>query len=53
MLNWWLTTLSLVGFLVILIGLVLFALKRAVNTEDPHRIDPIPIENDDTEKKNE
>jgi uncharacterized membrane protein len=40
--NWWLTTISLVGFLMILIGLVLFALKNAVNTEDAYRIDNVP-----------
>jgi hypothetical protein len=42
MINWWLTTISLGGFLIISIGLFLYALKSSVNTEDSYRIDPIP-----------
>lgn len=49
MLTWWLATLSLVGFLVVSILLVLYALKGAVNTEDSYRVDPFP--SDDELKK--
>ncbi|WP_175638100.1 hypothetical protein [Metabacillus schmidteae] len=42
MLTWWLGTLSICGFLVVSIALVLFALKSAVNTEDSYRVDPLP-----------
>lgn len=49
MLTWWLATLSLVGFLVVSILLVLYALKGAVNTEDSYRVDPLP--SDDELKK--
>jgi len=46
MLTWWLATLSLVGFLVVSILLVLYALKVAVNTEDSYRVDPLPSEDE-------
>jgi hypothetical protein len=51
MINWWLTTLSLVGFLVIAIILFLYALKSSVNMEDSYRVDPLP--NDEDVKKKE
>lgn len=50
MVNWWLTTISLVGFLVIAIGLVLYTLKSSVKSDDAYRVDPIPT-GDDTEDK--
>ncbi|MBO1512956.1 hypothetical protein [Metabacillus bambusae] len=49
MLNWWLATISLGGFLVISIGLVLYTLKSSVCSDDAYRVDPLP--NDDTESK--
>jgi hypothetical protein len=49
MLNWWLATISLGGFLVISIGLVLYTLKSSVNSDDAYRVDPLP--NEDTESK--
>jgi uncharacterized membrane protein len=51
MLNWWLATISLVGFLVILIGLVLYTLKSSVNIGDSYRIDPVPNDNDSEKKE--
>lgn len=51
MLNWWLTTFSLVGFLVIAIGLVLYTLKSSVNTDDSYRVDPVPNEDDSQNKE--
>ncbi|MGM7724060.1 hypothetical protein [uncultured Metabacillus sp.] len=45
MLDWWLATISLVGLLIISIGLFLHTLKTAVNAEDAYRIDPLPDEN--------
>jgi hypothetical protein len=50
MLNWWLATISLGGFLVISIGLVLYTLKSSVNSDDAYRVDPLP--NEDSENKN-
>ncbi|QGQ44236.1 hypothetical protein [Metabacillus sediminilitoris] len=51
MINWWLTTISLGGFLIISISLFLYALKSSVNTEESYRIDPLP--NDENESKEE
>ncbi|WP_158638636.1 hypothetical protein [Metabacillus litoralis] len=51
MLNLWLVTISLGGFLVVSIGLVLFALQGAVNSEDSYRVDPIPTDDDVEDKK--
>ncbi|WP_156932025.1 hypothetical protein [Bacillus sp. J37] len=49
MLSWWLGTLSICGFLIVAIVLVLYALKGAVNAEDSNRIDPLPSD-DEIEK---
>ncbi|WP_156178210.1 hypothetical protein [Bacillus sp. SA1-12] len=50
MLDWWLATISLVGLLLISIGLFLYTLKNAVNADDAYRIDPSPNENRDDKK---
>lgn len=42
MLNWWLATMSIVGFLFISIGLVIYTMKISIKTEDSIRIDPVP-----------
>ncbi|MFD2216631.1 hypothetical protein [Metabacillus endolithicus] len=51
MLNWWLATISLCGFLVISIILVLYGLKAAINAEDSYRVDPLPTEDHSKNKK--
>ncbi|WP_158515112.1 hypothetical protein [Bacillus weihaiensis] len=52
MLNWWLATLSLFGFLAVSIALVLFALKESIHSEDSYRIDPLPNQDDsDSDEK--
>ncbi|MCM3165043.1 hypothetical protein [Metabacillus litoralis] len=51
MLNWWLATISLCGFLITSIILVLYGLKAAVNSEDSYRVDPLPTEDSTKNKK--
>ncbi len=51
MLTWWLGTLSLFGFLIVSILLVLYALKSAVNSEDSSRVDPLPFEDEAKNKR--
>lgn len=50
MVNWWLATISLVGFLGISIGLVLYTMKISIQSDDSLRIDPLPENTIDKKK---